>query len=417
MKLKTIILLAGLTLGMTACKSDDYTDGTTPLDNAAYLDAARIAPDSRVTFKKTVTELERELRVLFLSPVSRATDVTLRVDAAAVAVYNQRHGTDYGLLDAAHYDLSATSVRIEAGKHESQPIIVHFKGLEALDIDQTALLPITITGTSTGIGVLDGSERVYYLVRRSSAITTAANLADGYLWVPSFETPEGRAAVNGLEALTFEALIHVNDFTGDAGISSVMGVEQHCLLRLGDTGFPRQQLQTQISGSKFPEADKSKQLQAGEWYHVALTWDIASTAIRIYVNGQLQSEGSLAYDKPSIDLARAEESAYRFLIGYSYNTGRLLNGMISQVRVWSVVRTPEQIWRDMYDVEVPDTKPELRAYWKCDEGAGDVVRDWSQYGNDARCLAGDNEFESGARKEGTLEWNNSIEIPQLNKEQ
>lgn len=417
MKLKTIVLIAALAALLSACKSDDYGDGTTPVGNAVYLDAARITPETRVTFKKTVAELDRELRAVFTSPVASATTVQLEVDAAAVAEYNRRNGTDYKLLDAAHYTFSSMTTTVEAGHSTSQPVTIHFSGLDNLDIDITALLPVTISGTSAGVGVLDGSQSVYYLVRRSSAITTAANLADCYLWVPGFETPEGKAAVNGLKALTYEVLVNVNDFKGDSGISSIMSVEQHCLLRFGDTGFPRQQLQTQIGGSKFPEADNSKELQPGEWYHIALTWDIATTKICFYVNGRLQSEGTLTYDKPTIDLARAETSAYRFLLGYSYNTGRLLNGMVSQVRVWSVARTQEEIFRDMYDVEAPDTKPELRAYWKCDEGTGDTVKDWSQYGNDAACLAGDNDFENGDRKEGELKWDTSIEIPQLNKEQ
>lgn len=416
MKLKNILFLAALAALMSACKSDDYGDGTSPVGNAAYLDAAEIAPETRVTFKKTVSELDRELRAVFTSPVPTQTTVQLTVDAAAVANYNRRNGTDYKLLDAAHYTFSSMTPTVEAGRSTSQPVTIHFSGLDKLEIDCTALLPVSIAGTSPGVGVLDGSQTIYYLVRRSSAITTAANLADCYLWVPGFETPEGRAAVNGLTALTYEVLVNVNDFKGDAGISSIMGVEQHCLLRFGDSSFPRQQLQTQIGGSKFPEADNSKELQPGEWYHIALTWDIATTQIRFYVNGRLQSEGTLAYDKPTIDLARAETSAYRFLIGYSYNTGRILNGLISQVRVWAVARTQQEIFRDMYDVEDPDTKPELRAYWKCDEGTGNTVKDWSQYGNDAACLAGDNDFENGDRKEGELKWDTSIEIPQLNKE-
>ena len=48
---------------------------------------------------------------------------------------------------------------------------------------------------------------------------------------------------------------------------------------------------------------------------------------------------------------------------------------------------------------------------------GNTVKDWSQYGNDAVCLTGTNNFEGGERTEGTLKWNNSIEIPQLNQEQ
>lgn len=418
------LTLAGLLLLAAGCKSDDYADGTTPLANAVMIDAGTTTAETRVTFKKTVSELDREFKAVFVSPIKEAMTVQFTVDAAAVTDYNRRKGTDYKLLDKAHYDLSATTTEVEAGKNESQPLTVHFKGLDMLEIDQTALLPITVS--AAGVRQLDGSQTLYYLVKRSSAITTAANLTNGYMWIPSYETDEGKKAVNGLTALTYEALIYVNEFSDDADISSVMGVEQYCLLRLGDDGFPRQQLQTQIggtAGTKFPEADASKELQAGEWYHVAMTWDLTTTELKFYVNGKLQSSGNATWKTDAgsgvIDLALggpAAPNARRFFIGYSYDPNRPLNGLVSQVRIWSVVRTEQEIFNNMYDVETPESKPELRAYWKFDEGTGSTVKDWSQYGNDAICLDGANDFEKGERNEGTLKWDNSIEIPQLNKE-
>ena len=422
---KLYMALAGVLLLCAGCKSDDYADGTTPLDNAVYADAATTSPETRVTFKKTVSELERQIKAVFISPVQAATEVRFSVDAAAADDYNRRKGTDYALLDEAYYSLSARSLEVEAGKNESQPVTVHFKGLDALEIDRTALLPVTVS--AAGVGQLEGSRTVYFLVRRSSAITTAADLSDSYLWVPSYETDEGKKAVNGLTALTYEALIYINEFSEDADISSVMGVEQYCLLRLGDDGFPRQQLQTQIggtAGTKFPEADASKELQAGEWYHVAMTWDLTTTELKFYVNGQLQSSGNATWKTEAgsgvIDLALGgpeAPNARRFFVGYSHDPHRPLNGLVSQVRIWSVARTQEEIFRDMYDVENPESKPELRAYWKCDEGQGNTVKDWSQYGNDLVCLDGANDFEKGERNEGTLKWDNSIEIPQLNKQE
>lgn len=425
MKLKNILLFAAGIVGLLAmgCKSDDYDDGSTPLDNAAYIDAAEVAPETRVTFKKTIETLDRTFAVKLISPASADMATTLAVDAAALASYNRRHETSYTILPEKYYELSTTAPAISAGRSVSEAVTIHFKGLDELEIDETHLLPISLTGTSCGIGLLHGSETAYYLVRRSSAITTAADLTGCYMWIPGYETDEGRQAVNGLTALTFEAIVNINQFASDSEISTIMGVEQHCLLRLGDAGFPRQQLQTQIggkSGCKFPEADASKSLQPGEWYHVAMTWDLQTTELKFYVNGQLQSSGNATYTAEdgagAIDLALSSPTAYRFLIGYSYAPGRLLNGLISQVRVWSVARSQEDIFRDMYDVDAPETKPELRAWWKFDEGTGNTVKDWSQYGNDAVCLTGDNNFEGGERNEGTLKWNNSIEIPQLNQE-
>lgn len=425
MKLKNILFFAVcLCIHATGCKSDDYSDGTTPLGNAAYIDTAETTPETRVTFKKTVTDLDRTFAVKLVSPAPSDMTVTFHIDEKAVATYNHRNGTQYELLPVQYYDLPQTDTRIEAGKSVSEDVTIHFKSLNGLEIDETYLFPVSLTGTSAGIGLLHGSETVYYLVRRSSAITTAADLTGCYMWIPGFETDEGKAAVNGLSALTFEAIVNISDFTADSGINTIMGIEQYCLLRFGDLSFPRQQLQVQIggkAGGKFPDADESKALQAGEWYHIAMTWDLQTTDFRIYVNGQLQSSANATWQpddgSSTIDLALTGESAYRFLIGYSYNPDRPLNGMISQVRIWSVARTQEEIFRDMYDVESPETKPELRAYWKFDEGSGNTVKDWSQYGNDAVCLDGANNMEEGERTEGTLKWNNSIEIPQLNQEQ
>ena len=69
-----------------------------------------------------------------------------------------------------------------------------------------------------------------------------------------------------------------------------------------------------------------------------------------------------------------------------------------------LARTQADIWRDMYDVENPAEKPELRAYWKFNEGTGNIIKDWSQYGNDAVAHT-------------DLKWNTSVEIPQLNKQE
>ena len=78
-----------------------------------------------------------------------------------------------------------------------------------------------------------------------------------------------------------------------------------------------------------------------------------------------------------------------------------MNGDITEVRVWNVARSEQEIWENMYDVD-PQT-PGLIGYWKFDEGEGNVIRDWTGNGND-----GVAEFD--------LEWPSGIEVPQLNKE-
>ena len=75
---KLYIALAGVLLLCAGCKSDDYADGTTPLKNAVYVDAATTTPETNVTFKKTVSELDRQIKAVFISPVQASTEVSIK---------------------------------------------------------------------------------------------------------------------------------------------------------------------------------------------------------------------------------------------------------------------------------------------------------------------------------------------------
>ena len=211
-----------------------------------------------------------------------------------------------------------------------------------------------------------------------------------------------------------------------------MGVEQYLLLRIGDTNFERQQLQFDGSGAgskfgKFPERDATKNLSAGQWYHVACTYDQATRRVCVYVNGELQSEGTemgltsmsedtrinlamrALYDyylnNPTPDNEKKYGGfvdAYQFFIGKSYDDYRPLNGKIAEARVWSVARTQQQIWENMYEIANPESDPTLLGYWKFNEGAGNTVKDHSMYGNDGMA-------------ETDIVWPDGIEIPKINE--
>ena len=95
--------------------------------------------------------------------------------------------------------------------------------------------------------------------------------------------------------------------------------------------------------------------------------------------------------------------ARQFFISYSYNDYRPLNGKIAEARVWSVARTPEQIWENMYNVENPKDDPTLLGYWKFNDGKGNTVKDYSRYGNDGQAKY-------------DLRWPDGIEIPKINED-
>ena len=93
--------------------------------------------------------------------------------------------------------------------------------------------------SAQGVGLLDGSTTYWYIVKRSSAITTAVDLRYCYVEVPGFYVPKwgtepaGNAAhLNNLKAVTFEIIIRISNFDeANTDISSLMGIEQYFCFR------------------------------------------------------------------------------------------------------------------------------------------------------------------------------------------
>ena len=439
-----IITLFVLLGALTACERYDADDHK--FGNVVYLNVSQTSPVQLATFSNNRETYDCTLQAALTYPAAQDVRVSLAVDPSLVAAYNARYGTAWPMLDEKYYTLSAPETTIAAGRTVSDVVTLQLRGLMgegeeqtgALPLDETFLVPVRISGAS--LDVMRGSDVAYFVVKRSSAITVAAQLGEGN-WI-NFPTLDkygtNSSAWNGLTAMTYEALIYIDEFaTQDetstpVSISTIMGVEQYLLLRIGDTNFERQQLQFDGSGSgsqfgKFPGRDATKNLEAGRWYHVACTYDQATQTVRIYVDGRIQSEESgvgiatqsednrinlamrALYDyylnNPTEDNEKKYGGfvdAYQFFIGRSYNEYRPLNGKIAEARVWSVARTPEQIWENMYNIENPADDPTLLGYWKFNEGAGNTVRDYSMYGNDGVA-------------ESDITWPAGIEIPKINE--
>ena len=422
--MKRILTIIILLTAAVACRVND--EASYKFDNSVYLDVSAMKNRHTANFSNNVPSLTREITVTLAYPSETDVTATVAVDPALVDEFNGRYGTSYEMLPSKYYEFAEQNVTIPAGRTTSQVLPLNLVGLMgegddqvgALTMDNTYLLPVAITASD--MNRLNGSDVAYYLVRRSSQITVAARLGKGN-WInfPTLDEPgENSDAFNGLTAVTYEALINLDEFLrGSVNISSIMGVEQYLLLRIGDTNFNREQLQFDGSGGgssfgKFPAADKSKLLETGKWTHVACTYDQAERTVRIYVDGKIQSEtkgvGVTAPGEDNrINLAMRAlglKDAYQFFIARSYDDDRPLMGMICEARVWSVARTPEQIWDNMYRISNPKEDPTLIGYWKFDEGKGNVIRDYSMYGNDGVA-------------EKDIEWPSGIEIEEINKEE
>ncbi len=425
---KNNILAAMAVMAIASCDRFDPVDHVFP--NSLYLDVSAMEQTHSANYSNKAEGGTQVLAATLSYPEDRDITASITIDRSLVDDYNHKYGTDYSMLPDMYIDFSGATVTIEAGRTTSETVAIGLKGFlgegdeqkDALEIDRTWLLPVRVS--SEDISVMAGSSVAYYLVKRSSAITTAAQLTDNWINFPLLDQPGEIADVyNNLTAVTYEALVYVDKFDlknsfGECNISTVMGVEQYLLLRIGDANFERQQLQFDGSGNgsqfgKLPsKSDPAKKLDSGVWYHVACTYDQATRTARIYVNGSLTDEvkdtgvtGSSGENRITLAMqALGMEEAYRFCIGWSYNDYRPLQGKIAEARVWRVARTQEEIWANMYrlpDYEAEDY-PDLIGYWKFDEGEGNIIHDYSMYGNDGEA-------------ENDIIWPSGIEIPEINK--
>ncbi|WP_373156880.1 DUF1735 and LamG domain-containing protein [Bacteroides cellulosilyticus] len=402
----SISLIIAFFFLVSSCDNKDYSKES-PFSNSVYIDAAKVKDIANFTFNNIQQTGEQQISAVLAYPAEQDIEVSFQVDPSLISHYNARLGNNYAMLDAKYYKFSTQNVVIPKGDINSETVTIEFFDLTDLDIDTSFLLPVTIEQASGDMGILNGSKTICYIVRRSSAITTAVSLANNYFVVPGFEADSPTAyVVNGLNQLTFEAIVRVNKFDPLTEISTIMGIEQYCLFRFGDSGFPRQQLQFAANEIKFPNADESKLLQPGEWYHVAVTYDTGSKTAVMYVDGKEQSRIDDYGNGEPINLGKQKKGYFMFKIGHSYgepdDMSRQLNGEICEVRIWNVIRSQEEIYNNMYDV-VPQTTG-LTAYWKFNEGKGNnIVKDFTGNGNDAVAYT-------------DAVWPNGIEVPQKNKD-
>lgn len=422
-------LLLSVAMVLASCSRFDAVDRV--FENSAYLNVSATDQTQLATFNNRIDETSLSLAVQLAYPADKDIAATVSVDASLVDEYNHRYSTSYEMLPSQYYDFPDKTVTVSAGRVSSETVEILFKGLTgegedntgAMELDKTWILPVKVT--SGDIDVMGSASVAYYLVKRTSAITMAAQLTDNWIKFPKMNEVGGpvAAAYNGLTAITYEAFIYIDKFDtensfGDCNISTVMGVEQYLLLRIGDTNFERRQLQFDGSGNgsqfgKLPsKGDPAKNLSAGQWYHVACTYDQATRTARIFLNGEIIDEAkdvgvTGSSEENRINLAMrgmegATNAEYEFFIGKSYNDFRPLQGKIAEARVWKCARTQEEIKANMQGISNPEDESDLIGYWKFDEGEGNTVKDYSSVGNDGV-------------SETDIIWPQGIEIPDFNK--
>lgn len=349
---------------MTACQNNDEAN----FKSKAFIDGKTFTSE---TIIKGETNIVKSLTLSTARPAEKELNATFSVATNLVETYNQAYYAKAVMLPDTCYKVVKGDVKINQGSVNSNEAQFAFFKLANLDRAITYVLPVTVN--CQDIEVLRSAKNYYFVFRAGALINVVADMSKNFLTV-KWATPD---LVNNMSQITMEALIYPREF--GKLISTVMGIEGNFLMRIGDAGFPDNQIQIATGAGNFPDADSNKGLQTNRWQHVAMTYDADTREVKVYVNGSLQSQGKLRTGKVSIVGNGTDRD---FLIGKSYDDARWFEGNMSEVRVWNVVRTQEEIAANFYSVN-PKSKG-LVGYWKMDDSASpNIVKDATGNGNDA----------------------------------
>lgn len=352
-------------LFINACKKDEAVD-------ALYITGTEVNPVTIMTAEEGIIS-KIGLSITSSTQVTSEVTADFKADPGLVAAYNRTHGKNYLPVQEGDYELLGSTVTIGKGNNVSNAIEFRVKTIKNFKPGSSYMMAVTVTNSTGGLKILESSRTIYYVVK-PVVIQAVASLSGSTAFKPDFSESNSKN-LTSLSTVTIEARIFVNKFQASSPfISSVMGIEEHFLLRFGDVTIKPNQIQR--AGGIALTAPQ--EFGTGTWYHVALVHDVSTT--RLYINGVLAA--SIADGNNINILQPLGGGAYStgFLIGTSAG-GRYLDGMISEARLWTRALSQTEILDGMCGVD--PTSSGLEAYWKFNEGTGNVATDLSGHGHHA----------------------------------
>lgn len=358
-------------LAFAGCKHEDL--GKQHYDNKLFISASKFTDE--VLIKGALSEASRQISIGVAKPT--VNDITAQVEVAPELLETYRmayYDPQALLLDQACYSFNSVELTISAGSVVSAPVGFEFRNLDKLDKEQRYVLPVAIRSVAGIDEVLGSARNLYFIFRGAALINVVANLNENHAW------PDWKNAtpVTDMTTFTLETLVCGNAF--DRHISTIMGIEDKFLIRIGDSE-PKNQIQIATSNGNLSNA--KLKLDVGRWYHVAVTFDRGS--IVAYLDGVEVLTGSIPTTMVNFGVEHSDEQGGKdrcFWIGYSYGDGRHLDGMFSEARIWDRALTAEQINAPDHFYTVEPDAAGLVAYWKFDDASGTSVKDYTQFGND-----------------------------------
>lgn len=307
-------------------------------------------------------------------------DVTIKLGTSQSVLdnYNRTHETDYKMLPSTGFSFSESEITISAGEVLSSMLEVNINPLtdeQSTSGDKYAI-PVTVEPVSSAVSSVS-SISSYILLLDQVIITSVPVLDSSNKVTPN---PAMRQDYN-LNEWSLEFRINMSSF--DVNNQAIIGMyPDEIYVRFGDAGKDYNMLQIKTQSSQI---DSNTRFDVNKWYHIAIVGEPSS--LKLYVNGTLDCTLALS-GSASWNIAKDNIT----LIG-SGATYFWADCMLSEFRFWTKAISQSQIQNNMFAIN-PQTEG-LEAYWKMNEGEGNVFEDFTGHGNNLKA-------------DGTVRWKDGI---------
>jgi len=138
-----------------------------------------------------------------------------------------------------------------------------------------------------------------------------------------------------------------------------------------------------INGAAIDTGISSSTFLNDQPHQLSVSWDSATGAIEVYVDGAVQFSGThqtgAAIDSGgTLNFGQEQDS-----VGGNYDANQIFEGVLNEVRIFNDVRTPTEIADGAnHQLSDPTTEPGLVANWQMDTTGNTGVTDASGNGND-----------------------------------
>ena len=363
---KTIKIFA---LGLLSAALFSCQDAALPtIDNLVYISDAANEKLGVVNMAE-----EGDTKVNFTVRLAKKTDkdvkVAIVVDEKILAQYNETYQAAFNHVAAENIEYPAMAV-IPAGSVSSDPVTISVKSFETLGAQYALSFRVTSKGE---IPVAEASSK--YIVQLMKPLkqqvptfnrgcAMQCEPQDAWRLELMNYTLEWWVKMSSL-SINNQAIINSGTKSVDEGGNPV-GCELY--IRFGDLiyssggSYDNRFLQIKTMGSQFDTGNPTQgnALNAGQWYHFAISYDGSTGKSIMYKDGQMVAELSTGAGR-TMNIDR-----FQMCCSNSYFPNE---AEMCQVRLWKTTRTATQIQKNMRS-EVEYSNPDLIMYLPMSEGPG-----------------------------------------------